>query len=64
MKDKGFKITCTDETIECHQEPELSSKQEEADTKVFLAARFGQDLGCRDVGLFTVDSDVAILACY
>ena len=64
MKDKGFKITCTDETIECNGEPELSSNQEEADTKVFFAAKFAQDLGCRDVGIFTVDSDVAILACY
>ena len=61
MKDKGFKITCTDETIECNGEPELSSNQEEADTKVFLAAKFAQYLGCRDVG---IDSDVAILACY
>ena len=44
MKDKRFKITCTDETIECNWEPELSSKPEEDDTKVFLAARFAQDL--------------------
>ena len=64
MKDNRFKITCTDETTECNREPELSSKQEEADTKVFLAAKFAQDLGCRDVGIFTVDSDFAILARY
>ena len=64
MKDKGFKITCTDETIECNGEPQLSSNQEEADAKVFLVAKFAQDLGCRDVGIFTVDCDVAILACY
>ena len=64
MKDKGFKITCTDETTECNGEPELSSNQQEADTKVFLAAKFAQDIGCRDVGIFTVNSDVAILACY
>ena len=62
MKDKEFKTTCTDETIECNWEPELSSKQEETDTKVFLAAKFDQDFGCRDVEIFTVDSDVAILA--
>ena len=64
MKDKGFKITCTDETIECNREPELSSKQGEADTKVFLAAKFAEDFGCREVGIFPVDSDVAILPCY
>ena len=59
MKDKRCKITCTDETIECNGEPELKSNEEEADTKVFLAAKFAQDLRCRDVGIFTVDSDVA-----
>jgi len=64
MKDNGFKITCSDETFECVRQPELSSKQEEADTKVFLRAKFAQDLGCSDIGIFTVDSDVAILACY
>ena len=48
MKDKGFKITCTNETIECNREPELSSKQEEADTKVLLAAKFA--LKISDVG--------------
>ena len=42
----------------------MSSKQEEADTKVFVAAKFAQDLGYRNVKIFTVDSDVAILACY
>ena len=36
----------------------------EDDTKVFLAAKFAQDLGCRDVGIFAVDSDITILACY
>ena len=64
MKHKEFKITCTDEIIECNQEPKLSSKQEDADTKVFVAAKFSQDLGCRDVKIFTVDSDVPILAYY
>ena len=57
-------ITCTDETTVCSRQPEISSNQEEADTKVFLAAKVAQDLGCSDVGIFTVDSDVAILACY
>ena len=64
MKHKEFKVTCTDETIECNREPELSSKQEEANTKVFVGAKFAQDLGCWDVGIFTVDSDVPILAYY
>lgn len=32
--------------------------------KVFLAAKHAEDIGCSDVAIFTVDSDVAILACY
>ena len=48
----------------CHQQQQLSSNQEEADAKVFLAAKFAQDLGCNEVGIFTVDSNVAILAAY
>ena len=47
-----------------HPFHELSSNQEEADTKVFLAAKQTQEIGCSEAGIFTVDSDVAILACY
>ena len=43
---------------------QLSSNQEEADTKIFLVAKFAQEVGCRDAVIFTVDNDVAILACY
>ena len=64
MKSEGFMIRCTDERMVCERQPEISSNQEEADTKVFLAAKFAQDLGCSDIGIFTVDSDVAVLACY
>ena len=48
----------------CQPFDELSSNQEEADTKVFLAAKLAQDIGCSNIGIFTVDSDVAILACF
>ena len=43
---------------------ELSSNQEEADTKVFLAVKLAQEIGYTDVVIYTVDSDVAILAMY
>ena len=42
----------------------LSQNQEEVDKKVFLAAKLAKEIGCRDAVIFTVDSDVAILACY
>ena len=43
---------------------QLSSNHEETDTKVFLAAKFAQEIKCRDAVIFAVDSDVAISACY
>ena len=48
----------------CQPVHQLLQNQEEADTKVFLAAKFAPETGCRDAVIFTVDSDVAILACY
>ena len=43
---------------------ELSSHQEEADTKMFLAARFAFKLGFIKVNIITIDTDVAVLAIY
>ena len=43
---------------------ELESKQEEADTKVFLCSKFANEIGFGSVRIITVDSDVAILALY
>ena len=63
-KSNGYVITCDEQRITCSPFSTLSSNQEEADTKVFLAAKVAQDLGCSDVAIFTVDSDVAMLACY
>ena len=44
--------------------PELASKQEEADTKMFLCAAFASSLGFPSVNIVTVDSDVAVLSLY
>ena len=63
-KASGFKLQVHNEEISCEKVDELCSNQEEADTKVFLAAKLAQDVGCSDIGIFTVDSDVAILACF
>ena len=43
---------------------ELSSNQEEADTKVFLAVMLVQEIRYTDAVIYTVGSDVAILAMY
>jgi len=43
---------------------ELCSPQEEADAKMFLAVKIAQDIGCSTAIIFTVDSDVGVLACY
>ena len=44
------------------QKSQLSSNQEEADTKVFLTTQFSENVGCSDITIFTVDSDIATLA--
>ena len=43
---------------------ELSSKHEEADTKIFLWAKFAASLDFESASIITVDSDVAILSIY
>ena len=53
-----------DEEVTCQAVKDFSSDQEEANTKVFLAAKIVKSFGCRNICIFTVDSDVAILACF
>ena len=43
---------------------ELSSQQEESDTKMFLAARYAFELGFERVNIISIDTDVAVLAVY
>ena len=64
LKDEAYEISVINNEIQCLRVPQLSSNQEEADTKMFLAARHACDRGCNSVTIHTVDSDVAILACY
>ena len=52
------------EETQCQPVDQLSSNQEEADTKMFLASKVAQEAGCSDTVIYTVDSDVAILALY
>ena len=64
VKAGAYKIYNCNNSLMCQPVHQLLQNQEEADTKVFLAAKFAQEIGCRDAVIFTVDSDVAILACY
>ena len=56
LKDEGFEISVQDERIECLRTPKLSSKQEEADTKMFLAANYACNRGVESVTIQSVDS--------
>ena len=60
----GLKIYYYNKILISQPVHKLSLNQEEADTKVFFAAKFTQEIGYRDAVIFTVDSSVAILACY
>ena len=43
---------------------QLSSNQGEAATKVFRAVQFAENVGCSDITILMVDSDIAILAAF
>ena len=62
--DQGFKIDVRGYSIRKSNVAELSSNQEEADTKMFLVVKIAQEIGCTQATIFTVDSNVGILACY
>ena len=49
---------------QCQSAIELSSNQEKPNTKFFLVAKLAQEFRCTDAVIYTVDSDVAILAMY
>ena len=60
----AFKLNVIGEDTQCQPVTVLLSHQEEVDTKVFLVSRLVQEIGCTDVVIYIVDSDVAILALY
>ena len=53
-----------EEETPCQPVDQLSSNQEETDTKVFLASKVAQEARCSDTVIYTVDSDAAILVLY
>ena len=60
----AFKLNVIGGNTQCLPVTELSSNQEEADKKVFLAVKSAQEIGYTDVVIYTVDSDVGIMAMY
>ena len=60
----AFKLNVIGEDTQCQPVTELLSHQEEAHTKVFLASKLVQEIGCTDAVIYIVDSDGAILALY
>ena len=64
IRDQAFRISCNQNQLLKDPVPDLSSKQEEADTKMFLCAAYASHLGFKSVSIITVDSDVAILSLY
>ena len=52
-----FQIICSGET-------NLSSNQEEANTKVFLCAKYAESFGFQSVAIVTVDADIAVYSIY
>ena len=64
IRDQAYCISSNQGILSRSHVPELSSSQEEGDTKMFLWAQFAGSLGFQSVEIITVDSDVAILSLY
>ena len=64
IRDKDFSISSNQGVLTRTAVPELESKQEEADSKMFLCAAFASGLGFTSCIIITVDSDVALLSLY
>ena len=64
VKAGAYKIYNCNNSLMWQPVHQLSQTQEEAETKVFWAAKFAQAIGCRDAVIFAVDSDVTVSACF
>ena len=61
IRDETHCILSVHGLITCNENQELSSKQEEAHTKIFFCAKFAASFGFASASIITVDSDDAIL---
>ena len=62
VEEECYKLTSCDGKVKKATVDELCSSQEEADTKMFLCAKFASDLGYSEICFHTVDTDVFVLA--
>ncbi|CAB4012350.1 Hypothetical predicted protein [Paramuricea clavata] len=62
---KAYRLQVMENRVTSTPEEDLSSDQEEADTKMFLCCLHAiRYFSCENICIFTVDSDLAILAIY
>ena len=64
LDDKGYHIFEKNGIVIMEDSPDISSEQEEADTKMFLCAKYAPTIGASSVCINTIDTDVLILALY
>ena len=62
VRDLAFCLTAINETIQVNPVPQIASKQEEADTKMFLCSQHAHSLGFLRARIVTVDSELPYLA--
>ncbi|CAB4001853.1 Hypothetical predicted protein [Paramuricea clavata] len=61
----AYRLQVTSDKVTSTPEEALHSKQEEADTKMFLSCQHAvQQFSCENICISTVDSDVGVLAIY
>ena len=64
VEDEAFLIKLHDGVPGKERIAALESNQEEADTKVFLCARFAITLGISSITIVNIDSDIGILGLF
>lgn len=64
VESKFYKLSTVDDEVHAEEEEDLSTDQEEADTKVFLCAKHAGENGEDNVCITTVDSDIGIYTLY
>ena len=64
ISDEAHCISSVHGLVTCNQVQELSGKQEERGTKIFLCTRSAASLGFERASIITVDSDLTLLSIY
>ena len=62
-EEECFKLTSCDGKVQKETVEELCSSQKEADTKMFLCAKFASDLGYSEICFHTFDTEYSFWSC-